>query len=147
MSNLSWEDRIANLVLKASRRLHLLRELKRAGLSAKDLLTCYFSFVQSKTEYVCQVWSTALTSEQSHMVEDHAEPCRSSPPTRPLHEHMLVTLRQRCNEPCTTDFIKTVKPLMTSEHPEVIANTFSRSHLSHNKIILYHWRNSPICLG
>ena len=49
MSNLSWEDHIANLVSKASRRLHLLRELKRAGLSSKDLLTCYFSFVRSKT--------------------------------------------------------------------------------------------------
>ena len=45
MSNLSWDDHIANLVSKASRRLHLLRELKRAGLSSKDLLTCYFSFV------------------------------------------------------------------------------------------------------
>ena len=69
MSNLSWNDDIANLVSKASRRLHLLRELKSAGLSYKDLLTCYFSFIRSTTEYACQVWSTALTSEQSHAVE------------------------------------------------------------------------------
>ena len=69
MSNTSWKDHIANLVSKASRRLHLLSELKRAGLSSKDLLTCYFSFVQSTTEYACQVWSTALTIEQSHAVE------------------------------------------------------------------------------
>ena len=61
MSNLSWEDHIVNLVSKACRRLHLLRELKRAGLSAKYLLTCYFSFVRSKTEYACQVWSAAAT--------------------------------------------------------------------------------------
>ena len=64
MSNLSWEDHIANLVSKASRRLHLLRELKGAGLS-----TCYFSIVRSTTEYACQVWSTTLTNEQSHAVE------------------------------------------------------------------------------
>ena len=70
VSNLSWEDHIVNLVSKTSRRLHLLRELKRAGLSSNnDLLTCYFSFVRSKTEYACQVWSTALTIEQSHAVE------------------------------------------------------------------------------
>ena len=69
MSNLSWEDHIANLVSKASRRLHLLRELKRAGLSTKDLLTCYFSIVRSTTEYACQVWSTSLTNEQRHAVE------------------------------------------------------------------------------
>ena len=56
MSNLSWEDHIANLLSEASRRLHLLRELKRAGLSSKDLLTRYFSFVRSTTEYACQVW-------------------------------------------------------------------------------------------
>ena len=67
MSNLSWEDHIANLVSKASRRLHLLRELKRAGTSTKDLLTCYFSIVRST--YACQVWSTSLTNEQSHAVE------------------------------------------------------------------------------
>ena len=75
MSNLSWEDHIANLVSKASHRLHLLKELKRAGLSSKDLLTCYFSFVRSKTEYACRVWSTTLTIEQSHAVEtNHPAP-------------------------------------------------------------------------
>ena len=69
MSNLSWEDHIANLVSKASRRLYLLRELKRAGLSTKYLLTCYFSIVRSTTEYACQVWSTSPTNVQSHAVE------------------------------------------------------------------------------
>ena len=48
MSNMSWKDHIANLVSKASGRLHLLRELKRAGLSTKDIFTCYFSIVRSK---------------------------------------------------------------------------------------------------
>ena len=43
MSNLSWEDHIANLVSKASRQLHLLREVKRAELSEKKILTYYFS--------------------------------------------------------------------------------------------------------
>ena len=47
MSNLSWEDHIANLVSKASRRLHLLRELKRAGLSSKDLLTYVLLLLRS----------------------------------------------------------------------------------------------------
>ena len=109
MSNPSWEDHIANLVSKANRRLHLLRELKRAGLSAKDLLTCYFSFLRSKTEYACHVWSTALTSEQSHAVETIQRRTIQiiSPHTtyeEALHEHRLVTLQQRRNELCNILF-------------------------------------------
>ena len=92
MPNLSWEDDIANLVSKASRRLHLLRELKRAGLSSKDLLTCYFSFVRSKTEYACQVWSTALTSEQSHAVETiQRRAMQIISPTRHTRRHYVNT--------------------------------------------------------
>ena len=82
-----------------------LRELKRAGLSSKDLLTCYFSFVRSKTEYACQVWSTALTIEQSHAVETiqrRAMQIISPHKTyeEALREHRLVTLQQRRNELC-----------------------------------------------
>ena len=81
VSNMSWEDHIANLVSKASRRIHLLRELKRAGLYTKDFLTCYFSIVRSTTEYVCQVWSTSLTNSRAMQLSpSSAEPCRSSPP-------------------------------------------------------------------
>ena len=83
MSNLSWEDHIANIVSKASRRLHLQRELKRAGLSSKDLLTCYFSFVRSKTEYACQVWSTLVNS-----TDERAEP-RSWDHPAPSHADHL----------------------------------------------------------
>ena len=117
MSNLSWEDHIVYLVSKASRRLHLLRELKRAGLSSKDLLTCYFSFVRSTTEYACQVWSTALTSEQSHKVETiqrRAMQIISPHKTyeEALREHKLVTLQQRRNELCNRLF----KDIQNSSH-------------------------------
>ena len=117
MSNLSLEDHVANLVSKASRRLHLLRELKRAGLSSKDLLTCYFSFVRSTTEYACQVWSTALTSEQSHAVETiqrRAMHIISPHKTykEALREHRLVTLQQRRNELCNRLFFKTFRTLV-----------------------------------
>ena len=114
LSNLSWEDHIANLVSQASRRLHLLRELKRAGLSAKDLLTCYYSFVRSTMEYACQVWYTSLTSEQSHAVETiqrRAMQIISPHKTYDdaLHDHRLVTMRQRRNELCNRLFIKDIQ--------------------------------------
>ena len=85
----TYMDHIGNLVSKASRRLHLLRELKRTGLSAKDLLTCYFSFVRSTTEYACQVWSTALTSEQSHAVE-----------TIQRRAMLIISLHKTYDDPC-----------------------------------------------
>ena len=117
MSNLSWEDHIANLVSKASRRLHLLRELKSAGVSAKDLLTCYYSFVRSTTEYACQVWSTSLTSEQSHAVETiqrRAMQIISPHKTydEVIHDHRLATLQQRRNELCNILF----KDIQNSSH-------------------------------
>ena len=114
MSNMSWEDHIANLVSKASRRLHILREL----LSSKDLLTCYLSFVRSKTEYGCQVWSTALTSEQSHAVEKiQRRAMQITPPPHKtyeeaLREHRLVTLQQLRNELCNILF----KDIQNSSH-------------------------------
>ena len=114
MSNMSWEDHIANLVSKASRRLHILR---RAGLSSKDLLTCYLSFVRSKTEYACQVWSTALTNEQSHAVETiqrRAMQIISPHKTyeEALREHRLFTLQHRRNELCNRLF----KDIQNSSH-------------------------------
>ena len=67
MPNLSWEDHIANIVSKASRRLHLLGELKRAGLSAKDLLTCYYVLFRSVNNGIC-------VPSLVHITDERAEP-------------------------------------------------------------------------
>ena len=102
----------------ARRRLHLLKELKRACPSAKDFVRCYFSFVRSTTDYAYQVWLTALTSEQSHAVETTQSRAMQiiSPPHKmyeeALHEHRLVTLQQRRNELCNILF----KDIQKSSH-------------------------------
>ena len=108
MSNLSWEDHIANLVSKASRRLHLLRELKRAGLSSKDLLTCYLSFVRSKN-WVCLSSLVNSTDDRAeprswdHPAPSHADHLPHKTYEEALCEHRLVTLQQR-NELCNRLF-------------------------------------------
>ena len=120
MSNLSWEDHIANLVSKASRRLHLLRELKRAGLSSKDLLISATSpsFDQKLSMLVKSgQLVTALTSEQSHAVETiqrRAMQIISPHKTyeEALREHKLVTLQRRRNELCNRLF----KDIQNSSH-------------------------------
>ena len=49
-------------------RLYALRKLKKAGLSDKDLVTIYSSFIRSRIEYASPAWST-LTQGQSDLIE------------------------------------------------------------------------------
>ena len=102
---LSWENHISDTVNKASQRLHLLRELKRAGLCPAQLCTAYVSLVRSKAEYACQVWSTSLTEEQSDQLEAiQRRALKIISPTLPyadaLKQHHLQPLKQRREELC-----------------------------------------------
>ncbi len=49
--------------------MHYLRELKRTGVLQSDLVCMYLTLVHTVVEYVCQVWSTGLTKEQSQTLE------------------------------------------------------------------------------
>ena len=43
--SLKWNDNVREIVSKASKRLHILRILKRAGLPPTDLVCIYFALV------------------------------------------------------------------------------------------------------
>ena len=43
--------------------------MRRAGIGKQGLLSYYISNIRSVLEYACQVWSTALTKEQSNDIE------------------------------------------------------------------------------
>ncbi len=61
MSNdLSWNKHIDGIITKASKRLYVLYQLKRAGVSQKDLLRVYLSVIRPVVEYACPVWHTNL---------------------------------------------------------------------------------------
>ena len=49
-----------NIVKKAGKRLYMLYQLKRAGITQKDLVSVYVSVVRPVLEYACPVWHTNL---------------------------------------------------------------------------------------
>ena len=58
--NLKWNENPRMIVSKASKRLHIIRVLRRGGVSAADLLDIYVALVRSVREYCCVVWHNAL---------------------------------------------------------------------------------------
>ena len=51
---------MGNIVKKASKRLYMLYQLKRAGITQKDRVSVYVSVVRPVLEYVCPVRQTNL---------------------------------------------------------------------------------------
>ena len=49
--DLKWNDHIDNVTAKAAKRLYLLRDLRRAGVSCNDLVLVYCSAIRSVLEY------------------------------------------------------------------------------------------------
>ena len=58
--DLKWNIHILDIVKKASSRLYFLRQLKRAKIDEKDLLTFYLTCVRPVTEYACPVFHNSL---------------------------------------------------------------------------------------
>ena len=58
-----------SIVAKASKRLHILRVLRRVGVEINDLITIYTALIRSLLEYCCVVWHHALPSYLSQELE------------------------------------------------------------------------------
>ena len=59
-NNLTWSKHVDNIVSKAGKRVYMLYQLKRAGISQLDLVKIYVSVIRPVLEYACPVWSTNL---------------------------------------------------------------------------------------
>ena len=68
-NNLKWDLHVSEIVTKASKRIHILRVLKRNGVSSPHLLQVYFTLVRPLLEYCCPVWHSSLTINLSDKVE------------------------------------------------------------------------------
>ncbi|XP_068680074.1 uncharacterized protein [Montipora foliosa] len=68
-SNLKWDLHINKVVAKASKRLYILRVLKRIGVPPADLLKVYFALIRSVLKYRCPVWHNALPAKLSDRIE------------------------------------------------------------------------------
>ena len=58
--DLKWKSHVDQITKKAAKRLYLLKQLKRANVSVKDLFRFYFSCIRSVLEYSCQVFHSNL---------------------------------------------------------------------------------------
>ena len=68
-SNLKWDLHISDVVAKASKRLHILRVLKRGEIPPADLLKVYFALIRPVLEYCCPLWHNALPVKLSDSIE------------------------------------------------------------------------------
>ena len=68
-SNLKWDLHINEVVAKVSKRLHILRVLKRGGVPPTDPLKVYFALIRSVLEYCCPVLRNALPVKLSDNIE------------------------------------------------------------------------------
>ena len=67
--DLSWNAHVESIVTKAGKRLYVLYQLKRAGVSQSDLLRVYLSVIRPVVEYACPVWHTNLPVYLSDTIE------------------------------------------------------------------------------
>ena len=67
--DLTWNKHVDNIVIKAGKRLYMLYQLKRAGITQKDLVSVYVSVVRPVLEYACPVWHTNLPQYLSDNIE------------------------------------------------------------------------------
>ncbi len=68
-NDLSWNKHVENIVKKAGKRLYMLYQSKRAGISQSDLATVYLSVARPVLEYACPVWHTNVQQYLSGNIE------------------------------------------------------------------------------
>ena len=68
-SDLKWNPHIEDICKKVASRLYFLRQLKRAQLTAKDMLLFYITCIRPTIEYACQVFHTGLPQYLSDDLE------------------------------------------------------------------------------
>ena len=64
-SNLKWDKHPRSIIVKASKRLHILRILRRCGIQPVGLIKTYMVLIRSILEYSCEVLGNSITQYQS----------------------------------------------------------------------------------
>ena len=66
-SNMKWNIHVENIIKKASKRLYILRLLRRSNANNETLITVYCTVIRPILEYACQVWHFNI---QNYLCED-----------------------------------------------------------------------------
>ena len=92
--NLKWNQNTCMIVSKAFKRLHIIRVLRRGGVSVADLLVIYVALVRSVLEHCYVVWHNALPAYLSSEIERvQMRPLRIIYPRSSYQEALLNVLK------------------------------------------------------
>ena len=114
-SNLKWNEHITSVVSKASKRLCILRVLRRSGVPVEDLINIYFAIIRSVLEYCCVVWQHAVTLLPCRRIRTSPKTSTKNHLTRPLLQRSLsqfgmpIRLDERREQLCLKTMGKIVK--------------------------------------
>ena len=116
---------------KGSKKLHILRVLKRGGVPPADLLKVYFALIRSVLEYFCPVWHNAVSVKLSDSIERvQKRALRIIFPALHYQEALATTgcvsLHTRRMELCSKLFTKIKEPESRLRH--LVPPTRSQAH-------------------
>ena len=102
------------IVCKASKRLHIIRVLRRDGVNVADLLVIHVALIRTVPEYCCVVWHNALPAYLSSEIDRvEMRALRIIYPRSSYQEALqlakIARLEDRRNELCTRAFDKITK--------------------------------------
>ena len=107
--NMKWNEHIHNIVKKATKRLYMLRLLKRSNASIDTLITVYTTIIRPVLEYACQVWHYNIQQYLSEEIEKiQKRAFRIILPTQKYDEALtktnIMSLRNRRGKLCEQFF-------------------------------------------
>ena len=114
--NLKWDAHIDRVTKSASRRVHVLRQLKKIStVTKKDLLIVYESFILSLMEYNCPVF-VGLNDCNNKKIEKIRKRC-----------HRII-----CGLDCSCDLLTPVKGRRQRKAMKIFTKMLNSDHLLHH---------------
>jgi hypothetical protein len=89
-NDLKWSSHIEKVTQKASQRIFVLTNARRAGASQEDMKSLYTSIIRPVLEYCCPVWSTSITRDLSLQLEQVQRRCLNIIHPNVTYEHALL---------------------------------------------------------
>ena len=110
-NNMKWNLHVDHTVTKASKRLYLLRLLKRSSADVKTLMTVYITIIRLTLEYACEVWHFNIPDFLCADIERiQKRALRIVLPSLSYREELsitgITTLKDRRESSCSTFLIK-----------------------------------------
>ena len=118
--DMKWNAHVDKITTKAAKRLYLMKQLKRSGLSDNDLKCFYIASIRSILEYACQVFHYGLPeylSDQIERIQKRALRiiCPDLSYSEAIEELDMETLKTRRKGLCT----KVFKSIVNDKHHKI----------------------------